>query len=103
MADTLVLLTYDLAEPPGLHIQFKEKMIKLGWAFDFLSKALPNTTCMLICDQSMSRESVVKGIEGDLYDVSFELKKLDPRFKIKKRMIIAMDFNHFTGSIIDIS
>lgn len=102
MVKQVVFLAYDLATPPGLHDRFREEMKKRNWRFEHGSKDLPETTCYAIFKETILREEAVRLTRATLAEVSEILKKEKKDFKIKRRLILAMDQNHFDASLLDL-
>ena len=102
MARCVVVLTYDLATPPGLHERFREEMKKLHWMFEQDGNDLPETTCTAKFKEGNSREDAAAATKSYLVKVSAILVKEDKGFKIKRYMIMVMDEGHFKEALKDI-
>lgn len=102
MAKVVVLVTYDLATPPGLQGRFREEMKSLKWRFDQGGKDLPETTCTAVFAEGVSKESAVITAKTHLGKVSAILVKEDKGFKIKRFLAIAMEEGHFNAALKDI-
>lgn len=103
MARIVVLLTYDLATPPGLHDRFRDEMMKFSWQFKEGDKDLPATTCFAFFKEGISREDAVATTKKRLNAVGAILLKEDKGFTIKRSLILAMEEGHFKGALKDIS
>ncbi len=102
MTHCVVVLTYDLATPPGLQARFREEMKKLQWKFEQDGKDLPETTCTARFKEDVSREGAAATTKSDLSKVSAILIKEDKNFKIKRYLILVMDEGHFKEALKDV-